>query len=46
MGATITLDRERLLNQPGGENNAIARALTQVPGVTIGPNGAVHVRGQ
>ena len=47
LGATTyTLDRQRLLDQPGGENNSIAAALTQLPGVTAGPDGAIHVRGQ
>jgi hypothetical protein len=47
LGATTyTLDRRRLLDQPGGENRSLAESLMQLPGVTLGPNGQVHVRGQ
>jgi hypothetical protein len=47
LGATTyTLDRRRLLDQPGGENRSLAESLTQLPGVALGPNGQVHVRGQ
>jgi hypothetical protein len=45
LGATTyTLDDRRLLDQPGGENRSVAESLTQLPGVTLGPNGQVHVR--
>jgi hypothetical protein len=43
---TYTLDRHRLLDQPGDENRSLAESLTQLSGVTLGPNGQVHVRGQ
>jgi hypothetical protein len=47
LGATTyTLDQRRLLDQPGDENRSLADSLTQLPGVTLGPNGQVHVRGQ
>jgi hypothetical protein len=47
LGATTyTLDRSRLLDQPGGENRSLPETLEQLPGVTLGPNGQVHVRGQ
>ena len=47
LGATTyTLDRRRLLDLPGGENGTLARALAQLPGVTLGPNGQVRVRDQ
>jgi hypothetical protein len=47
LGATTyTLDSRRLLDQPGGENRSLAGSLVQLPGVTLGPNGQVHVRGQ
>jgi outer membrane receptor for ferrienterochelin and colicins len=47
LGATTyTLDSRRLLDQPGGENRSLAGSLLQLPGVSLGPNGQVHVRGQ
>jgi hypothetical protein len=47
LGATTyTLDGSRLLDQPGGENRSLAETLEQLPDVTLGPNGQVHVRGQ
>jgi hypothetical protein len=47
LGATTyTLDRRRLHDQPGGENRSLAETLLQLPGVTLGPNGQVQVRGQ
>jgi hypothetical protein len=47
LGATTyTLDRRRLLDQPGGENRSLAESLTQLPGVTLGPNGQMQVRSQ
>jgi hypothetical protein len=47
LGATTyTLDQRRLLDQPGDENRSLAGSLTQLPGVSLGPNGQVHVRGQ
>jgi hypothetical protein len=47
LGATTyTLDSRRLLDQPDGENRSLAKSLLQLPGVTLGPNGQVHVRGQ
>lgn len=47
LGATVyTLDQERLQSQPGGENRPFTSTLTQLPGVTRGPNGQVFVRGQ
>jgi hypothetical protein len=47
LGATTyTLDHRRLLDQPGDENRSLTETLTQLPGVTLGPNGEVHVRGQ
>jgi hypothetical protein len=45
LGATTyTLDHRRLLDQPGDENRSLAQSLTQLPGVTLGSNGQVHVR--
>jgi hypothetical protein len=47
LGATTyTLDRRRLVDQPGDENRTLAQSLEQLPGVTLGPNGQVRVRGQ
>jgi hypothetical protein len=47
LGATTyTIDRNRLLDQPGGENRFLPETLEQLPGVALGPNGQVHVRGQ
>ena len=47
LGATTyTLDLRRLRDQPGGENRSLAESLVQLPGVTLGPNGQVQVRGQ
>jgi hypothetical protein len=47
LGATTyTLDQRRLLDQPEDENRSLAGSLTQLPGVRLGPNGQVHVRGQ
>jgi hypothetical protein len=47
LGATTyTLDHRRLLDQPGDENRSLAQSLTQLPGVTLGSNGQVHVRDQ
>jgi hypothetical protein len=47
LGATTyTLDRSRLLDQPGDENRSLAETLGQLPGVTVGPNGRLSVRGQ
>jgi hypothetical protein len=47
LGATTyTLDRRRLIDQPGDENRTLAQSLEQLPGVTVGPNGQVRVRGQ
>jgi hypothetical protein len=47
LGATTyTLDRRRPLDQPGDENRTLAQSLEQLPGVSLGPNGQVHVRGQ
>jgi hypothetical protein len=47
LGATTyPLDQRRLLDQPGDENRSLAGSLTQLPGVSLGPNGQVHVRGQ
>ena len=47
LGATTyTLDRRRLLDQPGDENRTLAQSLEQLPGVSLGPNGQVRVRGQ
>ncbi len=47
LGATeYTLDRQRLLDQPGGENQPLANSLARLPGVTVGPGGQVRVRGQ
>jgi hypothetical protein len=43
---TYTLDRRRLLDQPGGENRSLAESLLQLPGVSLGASGQVHVRGQ
>ena len=43
---TYTLDQRRLVEQPGDENPSLAASLTQLPGVSIGPNGQVHVPGQ
>jgi hypothetical protein len=47
LGATTyMLDRSRLRDQPGDENRSLAQSLTQLPGVTLGPNGQLRVRGQ
>jgi hypothetical protein len=47
LGATTyTLDRRQLLDQPGDENRTLAQSIEQLPGVTLGRNGQVHVRGQ
>jgi hypothetical protein len=47
LGATTyTLDRRRLLDQPGDENRTLAQSLEQLPGVRVGANGEVRVRGQ
>jgi hypothetical protein len=47
LGATTyTLDRQRLLDQPGDENRTLGQSLEQLPGVTLGPNGQVRVPGQ
>ncbi len=47
LGATeYTLDRQRLLDQPGGENQLLASSLARLPGVAVGPGGQVRVRGQ
>jgi outer membrane receptor for ferrienterochelin and colicins len=47
LGATTyTLDSRRLLDKPGGESRSLAESLLQLPGVTLGPDGQVHVRGQ
>jgi hypothetical protein len=47
LGATTyTLERRRLVDQPGDENRSLAQSLRQLPGVTVGPNGQVHVRDQ
>lgn len=47
LGATTyELDRERLADQPGGENRSLAESLAQLPGVAIGPGGQVIVRGR
>lgn len=47
LGATTYgLDRRRLVDQPGGENQSLAQSLAQLPGVTAGPGGQVRVRGQ
>jgi hypothetical protein len=43
---TYTLDSSRLLDQPGDENRSLAQSLGQLPGVTLGPNGQLRVRGQ
>jgi hypothetical protein len=47
LGATTyTLDSRRLHDQPGGENRSLAESIMQLPGVTLGSNGQVQVRGQ
>jgi hypothetical protein len=47
LGATTYgLDRQRLVDQPGGENRSLARSLAQLPGVTLRPDGEVRVRAQ
>lgn len=47
LGATTyTLDRKRLLDQPGDENATLAQSLEQLPGVSLGPNGQIRVRSQ
>jgi hypothetical protein len=47
LGATTyTLDSGRLLDQPGDENRSLSQSLGQLPGVTLGPNGQLRVRGQ
>jgi hypothetical protein len=46
LGATTyVLDSRRLLDQPGDENRSLAQSLGQLPGVTLGPNGQLRVRG-
>ena len=47
LGATTyELGRQRLVDQPGGENRSLAGSLAQLPGVTIAPGGQVGVRGR
>ena len=47
LGATTyTLDSSRLRDQPGDENRSLAQSLGQLPGVALGPNGQLRVRGQ
>jgi hypothetical protein len=47
LGATTYgLDSRRLLDQPGDENRNLTQSLGQLPGVTLGPNGQLRVRGQ
>jgi hypothetical protein len=47
LGATTyTIDRRRLVDQPGDENRTLAQSLEQLPGVTLGPSGQLRVRGQ
>ena len=47
LGATTyTLDHRDLLDQPGGENRSLTESLLQLLGVSLGPNGQVHLRGQ
>jgi hypothetical protein len=47
LGATTyTLDSRRLVDQPGDENRSLAQSLRQLPGVTLGPNDELRVRGQ
>jgi hypothetical protein len=47
LGATVyTLIHRRLLDQPGDENRTLAQSLEQLPGVTLGPNGQVRMRGR
>lgn len=47
LGATVyTLDSSRLQDQPGDENRSLAQSLRQLPGVALGPNGQLSVRGQ
>ena len=47
LGATTyTLDHRRLVDQPGDENRTLGQALQQRPGVSLGPNGQLRVRGQ
>ncbi len=47
LGATLyTLDPSLLRDQPGGENRPLGDALLQLPGVSLGPDGEVDVRGQ
>jgi hypothetical protein len=44
--STYTLDHRRLLDQPGDENLPLGDSLLQLPGVSLGPDGQVRVRGQ
>ena len=47
LGATTyTLDRRRLVDQPGDENRSLGQSLEQLPGVRLAPNGQLRVRGQ
>ncbi|HEY1433155.1 MAG TPA: hypothetical protein VGF39_16230 [Stellaceae bacterium] len=47
LGATTyTLDRRRLVDQPGDENRTLGQSLEQLPGVSLGPNGRMRVRDQ
>ena len=47
LGATTyELDRRRLLDQPGGENQPLAQSLARLPGVTLSAGGQVRIRGQ
>jgi hypothetical protein len=47
LGATTyTLDSRRLRDQPGDENVSLTQSLGQLPGVSLGPNGQLRVRGQ
>ena len=46
-GATVHgFDQKRIQSQPGGENRPLNSTLLQAPGVSVGSNGGVHVRGQ
>lgn len=47
LGATTsTLNRQDLLDRPGGDNQTLAGALARLPGVTTGPDSHVGIQGQ
>lgn len=43
---TYSFDQRRLQSQPGSENRSLGSTLLQAPGVSVGADGQVRVRGQ